>query len=293
MRYKNIFLLINFFIFLFINSAIFAKITERGIYITQSTAENADYLKYLIKQSKDAGINTFIVDFNRNSTKYAQNIKLLKEDNIKYIVRIVMFPQGGLSEQILSKEYWQKKYDLVNTAVKLGAQEVQLDYIRYKESQPASPQNAADIYNVIKWFKDQLAVNHIPLQIDVFGISAFGASVHIGQDLPLFSKLIDALCPMVYPSHFAPYEKYSKIPYETIYRALAALRFQFNDYLPFKLYPYIELSNYHYKLSKEQKLQYIYEQIKAVDDSNADGWYAWSPSNYYDNLFLAIKIFKL
>lgn len=293
MHYKNTFLLVIFFIFLFINFAVCAKVIEKGIYITQSTVENTEYLKYLIKESNAAGINTFIIDFIRKTPKYEQNIKLVKENNIKYVARIVVFPEGGLPEQVRSREYWQKKYNLANQAIELGAQEIQLDYIRYKESQPASKQNATDIYNVIKWFKDQIKDRNIPLQVDVFGISAYRESLHIGQNLHLFSDLIDALCPMVYPSHFEPYEKYSKIPYETIYKALAALRFQFNGYITFKLYPYIELSNYHYKFSKEQKLQYIYEQIKAVEDSNADGWYAWSPSNYYDNLFLAIKIFNL
>lgn len=290
---KNIILTINFFIFLLANFNASAQITEKGIYITQSTLENTKYLTYLIKEAKDAGINTFIVDIIRKTPKYEQNIKLVEENNIKYVARIVVFPEGGLPEQVLSQEYRQKKYALAEQAVNLGAKEIQLDYIRYKSSQPASKQNATDIYNVIKWFKDRLKSRNVLLQIDVFGISAFKESPHIGQNLPLFSELIDALCPMVYPSHFAPYEKYSKIPYETIYKALAALRFQFNGYLPFKLYPYIELSNYHYKFSKEQKLQYIYEQIKAAEDSNADGWYAWSPSNYYDNLFLAIRIFHL
>ena len=52
-----------------------------------------------------------------------------------------------------------------------------------------------------------------------------------------------------------------------------------------KVYAYIELSNYHYPMTKEKTLEYIKAQIKAVADADADGWYAWSPHNRYDNLF--------
>jgi hypothetical protein len=290
---KNILLVISLFINLFVVINVSAQLKEKGIYISQSTAENTKYIEYLIRESKVVGINTFIIDFTRATPAYVKNIQLVHDNNIKYVVRIVIFPDGGCAEQILSKEYWQKKYRLIERAIALGAKEVQLDYIRYKSSQPASEQNAQNIYQVIKWFKDQLEKQGIPLQIDVFGISVFGSAVHIGQNLQLFSDVIDGLCPMVYPSHFEPYEKHSKIPYETIYSAMKALRMQFNGYIPFKVYPYIELSNYHYRFSTEQKLHYIYEQLRAAKDSDIDGWYAWSPSNSYNNLFLTLKMFPL
>jgi len=290
---KDSLLVISFLAILFTVIDVFAQLKEKGIYLTQSTAENTSLVKYLIQESKSVGINTFVIDFTRSSPSYVKNVKLVTDNNIKYIVRIVVFPDGGDEKQVLSKDYWQEKTNLMEQAISLGAKEVQLDYIRYKSSQIPSEQNAKNIYQVIKWFKDKLKDRNIPLQIDVFGVSLFNKAIYIGQDLHLFADIIDGLCPMLYPSHFEPYEKHSKIPYKTIYLAIKSLHQQFNGYLPFKLYPYIELSNYHYKFSTEQRLYYIYEQLRAVEDSNADGWYAWSPSNHYRNLFLTLKKFCL
>jgi len=95
---------------------------------------------------------------------------------------------------------------------------------------------------------------------------------------------------MVYPSHFEPFRQHAVTPYDTIYSALDALKDQFDDEeLPFKLYPYIELSNYRYPLSHQKRLQYILAEIRAVEDAGADGWYVWSPHNEYDPLFEVLE----
>jgi hypothetical protein len=264
----------------------------QGIYITQPTLENAQRIQYLISQAKEVGINTFVIDIWGVSRRYRENIELVKQSGIKYVARIVMFPDGGTPQQISSREIWEKKYRLAEEAIALGAQQIQLDYIRYNTKQHPSEQNARDIYEVVKWFKERLAVHKIPLQIDVFGITSFGDSLYIGQDVPLFSKSADVICPMVYPSHYEPYQKYAKMPYYIIRYSLHSLRAQFSGALPFKLYPFIETYNYRYPLSEQEKLEYIDRQIAAVEDSGADGWLVWNPFNEYRNLFLVLKLRK-
>ncbi len=261
----------------------------KGIYITQPNLENTPFLMRLITQSKQVGINTFVVDLEKPSKKSQQNLALVKENNITYVARIVVFSNGGEVNQVTDKGIWEKRLNLINHAVSYGADEIQLDYIRYNTKQKASAQNSQNVFKVIQFFKDQLAGKNIPLQVDVFGITSFGPEQHIGQDLKLISQTVDAICPMVYPSHFEPYVHHAETPYATIYDAMDGIKGQFNNKLTFKLYPYIELSNYRYPLSSQKKLAYIREQIKAVEDSGADGWYAWSPHNKYDNLFLVMK----
>ncbi len=56
-----------------------------------------------------------------------------------------------------------------------------------------------------------------------------------------------------------------------------------------KVYAYIELSNYHFPMSRAKTLEYIKAQIRAVDEADGDGWYAWSPHNRYDNLFRVLQ----
>ena len=263
---------------------------ERGIYITQPTLENTRKITYLLQQSQKTHINTFVVDMQRPSRRFAKNIVLLKKYHIRYVARIIVFPYGGTYKQIRSPAYWQKKFKLVNLALHYGAQEIQLDYIRYRVSTKGSNQNSKDIYAVIKWFKQQLNKRRIPLQIAIFGEAAYGTSRHIGQDVLLFADAVDVVCPMLYPSHFEPFRKHARTPYQTVYNSIIALRNQFHGKPPFKIYTYIELYNYRFPLSRQQKTKYIYAQIRAVHDAGAQGWYAWSANNHYGNLFYVLRM---
>jgi hypothetical protein len=261
----------------------------KGIYLTQWTLENTTTLNYLIKNAKAVGIDTFVVDLEQPSKRYRENIALLKENNIKYVARITMFPDGGTPKQITTPEIWQSKYALVKQAVDWGANAIQLDYIRYTSKMPASSEHAKNIYKIISWYKNKLAGQNIPLEVDVFGVTSLGESKHIGQNVVMFSQSVDAICPMVYPSHYEPFPQHFKQPYETVYNSLSLLKQQFDNKMPIKMYAYIELSNYHYPMSRPKTLEYIQAQIKAVKAAGADGWYAWSPHNRYDNLFTVLK----
>lgn len=265
----------------------------KGIYINLGTLGDTKYINYLIARSKEVGINTFVVDAGPLNNVYKANLQAIKNSGIKYVARIVFFPDGGNKSEILSPAYWEKRYHLAEQAISVGADAIQLDYIRYKPSQPASHQNAIDIYNIVHWFKEKLDEHHIPLQIDVFGITSFGESKHIGQDIRLLGQTIDALCPMVYPSHYEPYREHSAQPYKTIVTSLEALKVQLNHKIPFKLIPYIETHNFRYWHPDQELLAYVYAQIKATEDSQTDGWYAWSPQNKYDKLFLTLKTYPV
>jgi len=261
----------------------------KGIYLAQESLEDTKLINYFIKRAKASGINTFVIDLDIPSKRYQQNIDLVKQSGITYVARITMYPGGGTPEQIESEAYREKKYKLIKAAIGYGAKEIQLDYIRYNTKQPASSEHAINIQKIIQWYKDRLVTQNVRLQIDVFGIASFGEEKHIGQNIKLFSQSIDALCPMVYPSHYRPFPVHFATPYKTVYTSLISIREQFNDKMPIKLYPYIELSNYHYPLAHDKKLKYIYAQIQAAQDANADGWYAWSPNNLYDNLFTVLE----
>lgn len=261
----------------------------KGIYISSSTMDNAKQIKYLAERSKAVGINTFIVDFERPSKVYEQNLALLKQNGIHYIARIVVFPDGGTPERINSIDYREKKYALIKDAIAYGAEAIQLDYIRYNTSLGQSNQHVTDINNVIAWFKERLSSQHIPLQVDVFGITSFGPEKHIGQDNRLIAQHVDALCPMDYPSHFQPFAPHSAKPWQTVYNALTAMKSQLTKDTSVKIIAWIEMSNYHYFLGNAARQKYIAAQIRAVDDADIEGWYAWSPNNFYNNLFNVLE----
>jgi hypothetical protein len=266
----------------------------KGIYITAYSLENTSFIKYLIKRAQTAKINAFIIDLEQiPSKRYKTNIELVKNSNITYIARIIMFPGGGTAKQVADTSYWQGKYKLVEAAIGMGAKQIQLDYIRYNTAQAPSSQNSKNIFQIIQWYKNKLVGQNIPLQVDVFGIASFGESKHIGQNIKLFSQTVDAICPMVYPSHYVPFDYHFKRPYDTVYDSLAGIKDQFDDKMPIKMYAYIELSNYHYPMSHDKTRHYIKEQLAAVEDAGADGWFAWSPHNRYDNLFNILENSKV
>jgi len=276
-------LLVSIGFLLFANN-IFAGV--KGIYITSSTMQNTAKITHLIKQAKSVGIDTFVVDVEKSSKRFAQNVGLLKQNGIRFVARVVVFPQGGTPERVKSMEYREKKFRLIELAKQYGAEEIQLDYIRYDTKQGSSSQHAIDIANVIRWFREKLG--SMPLQVDVFGIASFKPEHNIGQDVLLFAKYVDTICPMNYPSHFEPFAFHSAKPYETIFKALSALKEQFDGKVPVKIITWIETSNYRYAWTSASKKKYIAAQIRAANDSGINGWYAWSPNNLYDNLFAVL-----
>lgn len=265
---------------------------DKGIYLTQYTAENPVKLNYLIQNAKATGINTFIIDHEYYSSHYASAIAKVKAAGIKNVARIVVFSDGGNAKQIHSQAHWEQKLKLVNDAIKSGADAIQLDYIRYSSKMPANPQHAKDVYQIIKWYKAKINAQKVPMEIDIFGEVSYYPSMHIGQDIKMFADSVDGVNPMVYPSHFWPYQKYSAVPYKTINNSLNALVGQFKGNTPFKVHAFIEAANYHYisKTSNAQKQKYLLQEIRAVEDAKGvSGWYVWSANNVYDNLFQVLR----
>ncbi len=265
---------------------------DKGIYLTQYMLEKPEKLDYFIREAKATGINTFVIDHDFYSSHYASALAKVKAAGIRHVARIVVFSDGGNAEQIHSVAHLEEKFKLVDEAIKAGADAIQLDYIRYSSKEPANPQHAKDIYQIIKWFKVKINAAHVPMEIDIFGEVSYYPSMHIGQDIKMFSDSVDGVNPMVYPSHFWPYQKYSAEPYQTVNKSLNALVGQFNNKAPFKVHAFIEATNFHYlkKTSDADKQKYLLQEIRAVEDANnVSGWYVWSANNVYDNLFKVLK----
>jgi len=105
--------------------------------------------------------------------------------------------------------------DLANEAMDAGADEIQLDYVRF----PVFGTKNADFHlkernltrvEVIRSFVHEVhavtQARHVPLSLDVFGVIALGKRVDIdalGQELPVLAAECEALSPMIYPSHYS------------------------------------------------------------------------------------------
>lgn len=261
----------------------------RGIYVQQLTAQNPKKLRYLIQRAKKAGLNTFVVDLWSTSQEYARGVKLIQEEGITFIPRIIMFPDGAKDErQVADRELLEQRWRLADFALGLGAKDIQLDYIRFSSRNEPSPENADKIIEVLRFFRKRTEQRGARLQIDVFGEVSYGPSLRIGQDMQRFAPELDAVCPMLYPSHFEPHHQTFKAPYRTVHGALTALERQMRK-SPIPIYAYIEPFNYRHKMSDAEREIYVEAQLEAVLDSSAQGFYVWSVGNYYDHLFNVLE----
>lgn len=264
------------------------SLAVRGIYVQQLTAQDPPRLRELITKAKKAGFNTFVVDLWRRSPKYVEAVETIRAAGLRYVPRVTIFPDGARPEQISDRGLLEHRARLLDYAIELGASDVQLDYIRFSSRNAPSPENSSKVREVLRFFKQRVERRGARLQIDIFGEVSYGPSLRIGQDMRLFAPEIDAVCPMLYPSHFEPYKEAAKAPYETVHGALVALERQVAG-SPLPIYPFIEHYNYRQRMSEEERAAYFEAQLEAVLNSSAQGFYVWSVGNYYDIPFAVLE----
>jgi hypothetical protein len=263
------------------------SLAVKGIYLQRLTVEDTSRLRDLIDRAKRAGINTFVVDLSRRS-KYAEAIETIQAAGLRYVPRITIFPDGARPDQIDDRALLERRWRSIEHGLKLGATDIQLDYIRFSSRNIASPENARKVLDVIRFFRQRVQQRGARLQIDTFGEVSYGPSTRIGQDMRLFAPELDAVCPMLYPSHFEPYQETAKAPYETVHAAILALERQI-EARPIPIYPYIEHFNYRYRMTDAERALYFEAQLEAVLNSSAQGFYVWSVGNHYDIPFAVLE----
>ncbi len=110
---------------------------------------------------------------------------------------------------------WEYPIELAIEAAKLGFDEIQFDYIRFPSSEGrtrniaygfnSDTQSKSDIINsFLKQVMTDLSPYDVVVSADVFGITTkkMGDFEHIGQNFCEIAKIVDVICPMIYPSHY-------------------------------------------------------------------------------------------
>ena len=259
---------------------------ERGIYISQNTLSSSKLLKSLVQQAKLQHINAMVIDLKKPTRAYRRGINYVHAQHLRIVTRIVVFPNGGQRAQIRNHNYWHKRWQLINYALGQHSDAIQLDYIRYNDRTPSRRQNVRDIVDVVKYFKNKIG-RRASLQVDIFGMVAHKPLLNIGQDAHALAPYVDAMCPMVYPSHYPSNLHYPKNAYTTVYASLRSLKHKLKG-TGVKIYAYIEVYSYRHRMTWKRRVHYIQDEIRAVHDSHVDGWYAWSPRNRYAALLQAM-----
>lgn len=203
---------------------------------------------------------------------------------------------------------WDYLIDLGIEAANAGIDEIQFDYVRFPTGgttsgeksyfgDPATTPTKAEVINRFLQtarirIQDEFGV---PINADVFGIILSSASdgASLGQDWATVGLTgVDALCPMLYPSHYAlntilngkNFEKPDHNPYDVMLNALAMGADEASVPGFATVRPYLQAFTAKY-IGEGNWITYGYDQInaqiKAVQDSGYDEWILWNPSASY------------
>ena len=191
--------------------------------------------------------------------------------------------------------------DLAKGAAEVGFEEIQFDYIRFAASSRLENADFGDTRGlsrtqIIEAFArqamDTLKPYGVMVSADVYGtiINSDQDAAIVGQDYVELAKILDVICPMVYPSHYANgsmgLDIPDLVPYDTIYRAMelsnerlavipdgehcAIVRPWLQDFTATWLKSYLRYS------SAERAAQ-----IQGAYDAGLTQWLLWDPSNEY------------
>ncbi len=191
-----------------------------------------------------------------------------------------------------NKKGWEYNFSIVDECVNLGFDEIQFDYVRFpsdgiiKNCRYAVNYSTTAAVNILaeflkeaqKRYKEKLGIN---ISVDVFGLTTSAMDdLGIGQIIESMEPYVDAIYPMVYPSHYRNGTYNIKIPnqkpYETVFNALKEGKKKLGD-KSYKFRPYIQDFSLGYKYGVKE----IRDQIQALYDNDIAEWILWDPKALY------------
>jgi hypothetical protein len=186
------------------------------------------------------------------------------------------------------KRVWKYNVDVAVAAVEAGFDEIMFDYVRFPTDGDLSSavfsgkrreHRTATIGRFVEYARSRLEPLGARVSAAVFGLTAT-REMGIGQRPRRLAQHLDAIYPMVYPSHFGAGE-YSlddpnAVPGITVARALRDFRQELRgqDTL---LVPWLQ----DFSLGRNYTLEDVRAQILAARDANARGFLLWNPEGVY------------
>jgi hypothetical protein len=198
--------------------------------------------------------------------------------------------------------------ELVHEAIDAGADEIQLDYVRFPvigmkniDFQLDTRRDPDAKVKVISEFVQKIhhitQARHVPLSLDVFGVIAFGKDVDIrnlGQDPAELSKHAEYLSAMVYPSHYDPGFMGFEAPGDHpelvglgVKHMLKEMSFVNGEAREphAKIRPWLQAMRHK---SSNYGAAYIQSEIRTGDRAGGQGWLLWNPGQVYDVAWSAL-----
>ncbi|MFZ5559195.1 MAG: putative glycoside hydrolase [Patescibacteria group bacterium] len=192
-----------------------------------------------------------------------------------------------------SREVWDYNIEVAKEAVRIGFDEINLDYIRFPSDGDTSqivypfwdyktPKKEV-IRQFFEYFSQRIKSRGVFISADLFGLTLTSETdLNIGQWLEDAGLYFDYICPMVYPSHYPEgyegFENPAIYPYEVIYKALriGMERLEIAS-ASAKLRPWLQ----DFDMGAIYDARMINLEKKAAYDAGAYGWLLWNPKNIY------------
>lgn len=241
----------------------------------------------LVKKFKDNGIYTIArqVVFKDPTVAEFHHELAVQDDKSDDVWRGY---QGEAWVNPFKRELWQPNIDLAIEAAGFGFDEIQYDYIRFPSDGDLRRADFGPGYTeegrvdaIVAFLKEsrrQLAPLGVMLAVDIFGIvTIFPDDQGIGQRTADIARVVDYVCPMVYPSHFGegtiPVDgEPNAFPYETIeYTTALALQKMKGHELKFR--PWLQDFTYG---EPDYLAPEVQAQMDAAMDGGATGWMLWN-----------------
>ncbi|MDR1913886.1 MAG: putative glycoside hydrolase [Clostridiales bacterium] len=292
-----------------VNAMVIDVRTEAG-FITFQGMPTADELGVSVNDISD--IKEVLIRIKENGIYPIARMVAFKDNNT-YNFKPELYiknPDGSIwfdnNDEAWLNPYNSKARDYVlqfaEEAVELGFEEIQFDYMRFAassklENADMGKTNGLTRTEIITVFAKEAMETLGPMgakiSADVYGaiINSDTDAEIVGQDYVELARLLDVICPMIYPSHYANgsmgLDIPDLLPYDTIYKSMklsnerldeipngehrAIVRPWLQDFTASWLNSYLEYAG------DERGAQ-----IQGAYDAGLSEWLLWDPWNKYE-----------
>jgi hypothetical protein len=186
------------------------------------------------------------------------------------------------------KRVWDYNVAIGRAAARAGFDEIQFDYVRFPSDGPiegavfpgaAGRDPGWTIARFVHYAAKRLRAERVRVSVDVFGLSA-ARDLGVAQFPGRLAKFVDAVYPMVYPSHYneGEYGLASPVgvPGATVARSLADFKKRMRGSKAL-LIPWLE----DFSFSGDVSAEHVRAQITAARRQGSKGFLLWNPLGEY------------
>jgi len=191
-----------------------------------------------------------------------------------------------------SSDVWDYNVAIARELQGLGVDEVQFDYIRFPSDGPVNRivnrykvEGMTRLDALESFLQRARAGLDIPISVDIYGYNGYFVTDHLGQNMAMMSRYVDAISAMLYPSHFwktflpgMDYVERSRVIYQD-----GSDRTFLNTGRRVHVRPWVQtfLIGGELKMSDQRIADYLDRQLTGVQNSKASGYLLWNSSNKY------------